>query len=342
MWDAAHRARRCQYEVRDAWLVHRSDDLRARAFLTMRFVQHSAKSEWGLGVVAGEDSSNVDVVFDGIGRKRLKKSPERLVEIDEASVPAEHPLRRLEEWPKIERDGQRAQAKRALPVRFDAFVKTFLETYPHGLRSKECDDQERTYKVDASTYARTELSPELVVALLESGDFTEIVRRARRILGKVNLAFPNELMKFRDLPPSAHREVAESIERLVTAGERTPAALENLATVLKPHGAAKWTIVSLLPFLLHPKRWPFVKPTFVMRAAEATGIDVEYEPRPNARTYELVLDLYEHVKSLLYGLGRADFIPRDFIDVQTFLWVASGMKKEVKESPEEVSMHDGV
>ena len=103
---------------------------------------------------------------------------------------------------------------------------------------------------------------------------------------------------------------------------------DPLAAVLAPHGAAKWPIVSLLPFLLDPEHWPFVKPTFIERAARATGIDVEYEPLPNARTCELVRDLYEQVA---VTLGERGFAPRDFIDVQTFLWVASGMAREANE-----------
>ncbi len=50
--------------------------------------------------------------------------------------------------------------------------------------------------------------------------------------------------------------------------------------------------------------------------------------QPNARTYELVRQLYEQVALIL---GERGFAPRDFIDVQTFLWVASGMKREVDE-----------
>ncbi len=294
----------------------------------MRFVRHPKKDEWGLGVVAGEDAANLDVLFEGVGYKKLAKSFPGLLEIAETEVPTDHRLRKREDWPRADRDGKRAEARRELPKRFDGFIKEFLELFPGGLRSKECDDTERNYKVQAGEYARKELSPEVLDTLLESRGYTEIVQRARRSLAKVNLAFPNELMKFGDIPESAHQDVAERLVRLVKAGERTPAALEELATALAPHGAAKWPIVSLLPFLLAPERWPFVKPTFIERASKATGIDVEYDPQPNARTYELVRDLYEHVARTLGDRGLA---PRDFIDVQTFLWVASGMAREMRD-----------
>jgi hypothetical protein len=294
----------------------------------MRFVRHPGKAEWGIGVVAGEDTANLDILFEGVGYRKLAKAFRGLAEIADIDVPTDHRLRKREDWPNIERDAKRAEAKRELPKRFDGFIREFLDFFPGGLRSQECDDEERTYKVQAGDYARKELNSAVLEALLETANYKEIVHRARRSMAKVNLAFPNELMKFGDIPESAHREVAERLVSLVKAGPKTPVALEELAVVLTPHGAAKWTIVSLLPFLIDPERWPFVKPTSIERATKATGIDVEYDPRPNARTYTLIRDLYEHVA---ITLGDRGFAPRDFIDVQTFLWVASGMKREVSE-----------
>ncbi len=294
----------------------------------MRFVRHATKTEWGIGVVAGEDTSNLDILFEGVGYRKLAKAFKGLLDVADAEVPADHRLRKRDDWPKVERDGKRAEAARELPKRFDSFIREFLDLFPGGLRSPECDDIERTYKVKAVEYAREQLGADVLDGLLATGSYTEIMQRAKRSLAKVNLAYPNELMKFGDVPESAHREVAEKLVRLVKAGAQTPAALEDLATALVPHGAAKWPVVSLLPFLLDPEHWPFVKPTFIERAVTATGMDVEYQPRPNARTYELVRELYEHVAR---ALGERGFAPRDFIDVQTFLWVASGMAREMRE-----------
>lgn len=294
----------------------------------MRFVRNSAKQEWGLGVVAGEDGKNLDILFDEGGYHKLAKAFQGLQEVADADVPADHRLRKREDWPRIDGDGKRAEAKRALPKRFDKFVHEFLAFFPGGLQSAECDDEERKYKLKAGQQARQELQPEMLDALLSSGQYTEIVERARRSMARVNLAFPNELMKFGDVPESAHQELAERLVQLVKAGSETPMALERLAATLTPHGAAKWPIVSLLPFLLDPEHWPFVKPTFIERAVSATGIDVEYQPQPNARTYELIRQLYDRVAVVL---GDRGFAPRDFIDVQTFLWVASGMKRELHE-----------
>jgi len=64
-------------------------------------------------------------------------------------------------------------------------------------------------------------------SLLSSGQYTEIVQRARRSMARVNLAFPNELMKFGDVPESGHQELAERLVQLVKAGARRRSLLND-------------------------------------------------------------------------------------------------------------------
>ena len=295
----------------------------------MRFVRHTGMPAWGIGVVANDDGANLHVLFEGIGEKKLARTFPKVVDVPDEDVPADDPLRRREDWPKVARDGVRAQGRLDLPKRFDGFVQEFLKLYPGGLRSEACDASERQYKWKAVEYAREALTPAALGAMLSAGQHADILTLTRRVLGKTNLVFPNELMKFDDVPDSAQAEVAARIVALVSAGEETPRALEALAESLRPFGAHKWPICSMIPFLLAPETWPFVKPTAILRTVAATGIDVEYDPMPNARTYRLVRDLYEQVFALL---TERKLEPRDAIDVQTFLWVASGMARELNES----------
>jgi hypothetical protein len=301
----------------------------------MRFVRHPTNADWGLGVVAAEDPANVTILFEGIGYMKVAKVDLGLLPVADAEVPPQHAFRKREDWPKVERDGKRAVARRDMPQRFDALIEEFSLAFPGGLRSPQCDAAERDYKVEAGQYARQELDPVILDGLLTSGAYAQVLQRARRALSKVNFVSPNELVKFKDIPASAEKDVAVRVVRLVKAADDTPAALADLAAVLAPHGAAQWPIVSLLPFLLDPEHWPFVDPAFIERAEKATGIDVEYAALPNARTYELIRDLYGHVAG---ALGERGFAPRDFIDVHTFLWVASGMAREKQEARDRPAM----
>ncbi|MCA9619295.1 MAG: hypothetical protein KC731_09735 [Myxococcales bacterium] len=280
-------------------------------------------------MVAAEDGSKLRVLFENVGYKVLAASFPAITDVPAADVSLDHPLRDPDRWPRVERNAQRAEAKRALPARFDELVKEFLDHYPDGLQSEACDAEERNYKVRGVEYARESLDPAELTKLLEAGGYDEVMKRTRRTLGKVNLAFPQELMKFADVPADVVPVVAERVVRLAAADvDSTPTALEHLAAALDPHGAAKWPVVSLIPFLLRPESAPFVKPTAVQRAADATGIDVEYDSMPNAHTYRLVVEMCEHVAELLADRGMP---ARDFIDVQTFLWFATGMARDMVE-----------
>ena len=302
---------------------------------TVRFVRHTGTPSWGLGVIAAEDGSKLDVLFETMGHKKFERGSARLAEVPDGDVPLDHPLRTRETWPRVARDASRNEAaRRTLPGRFSGLVEEFKKVYPEGLRSERCDAEERDYKWKAVEYARATLEPDALAALLAKGEHTEILKRTRGVLGKINLVFPNELMKFDGVPVSDHAVVAQRVVDLVSAGDGTPEAVEALAESLRPYDAHKWTLCSLLPFLLEPAKWPFVKPTAIERAVAATGFQVEYTPMPSARTYRLVRDLYTQVFDRLTDLTESGFKPRDAIDVQTFLWVASGMAREAAESRE--------
>lgn len=80
---------------------------------------------------------------------------------------------------------------------------------------------------------------------------------------------------------------------------------------------ATWPVVTLLPFIAQPERHMFLKPTNTQSAAEALAFDLRYQPQPNWRTYEALLEMGN-----IYSDEVKDLRPRDFIDVQSFLWLA--------------------
>ena len=56
-------------------------------------------------------------------------------------------------------------------------------------------------------------------------------------------------------------------------------------------------------------------------AAQMLAFDLHYVPKPNPDTYEQVLRFCGYVKD---QLAAADLHPRDMVDLQTFLWFATG------------------
>lgn len=59
----------------------------------MRFVRHTGMPHWGLGIVLSERACAVDILFEGVGYKRLTPGFPKLVGVADADVSPHHPLR---------------------------------------------------------------------------------------------------------------------------------------------------------------------------------------------------------------------------------------------------------
>jgi hypothetical protein len=59
------------------------------------------------------------------------------------------------------------------------------------------------------------------------------------------------------------------------------------------------------------------------RAAERLGFELRYQSLPNATTYGTVMDAAKRLKKAL-----AAWHPRDFIDIQGFIWVTASDEYE--------------
>jgi hypothetical protein len=62
----------------------------------------------------------------------------------------------------------------------------------------------------------------------------------------------------------------------------------------------------------------FLKPTPTLQAAERLAFDLRYEATPNWVTYERLLVMSDLLIKRLKPLGA-----KDWIDVQSFMWVIS-------------------
>jgi hypothetical protein len=107
--------------------------------------------------------------------------------------------------------------------------------------------------------------------------------------------------------------------------EATFAALVEVTSSLpeRPGGARvlSWPTVTLLPYLAAPRRNMFLKPKLTQAVAEICFFDLLYTAAPTWSTYRRLMQLSEHLLNRLRPLGA-----RDFIDVQSFMWLVAGSK----------------
>ena len=130
-----------------------------------------------------------------------------------------------------------------------------------------------------------------------------------------NLLSPFEKTRLQDVLRGTSADAfIRAAARFTTAPSQ--AALVDMERALKPHDAAKWTVVTYLPFLWRPGAHMFLKPEVTKDFAARVGhrLASGYDPRLRLDIYQSLLDLVAETEAEL-----ADLEPRDRIDVQSFI-----------------------
>jgi hypothetical protein len=223
-------------------------------------------------------------------------------------------------WQRLHNELGRANPKY---IGFAGAQNRFLHFFPNGFHSQGYDNDERGYKV-AAKLKLEEMVP-LAGAAAGSG-FGEAVLSVFRA---TNLLSPFEKSRLQDVlrGPSADSFIRGAAR--FTLGD-TKVALLDMRQALKPHDAAKWTVVTYLPFLWRPEAHMFLKPEVTKDFAARVGhrFASDYESGLQIDVYESLLDLVSETEGEL-----AELEPRDRIDVQSFIWVV-GSYKEGKDQPQ--------
>jgi hypothetical protein len=144
---------------------------------------------------------------------------------------------------------------------------------------------------------------------------------------QTNLLSPFEKMRVRDAlrSPAADDFIQAAARFALGEGKQALLAME---VALKPYNAAKWTVVTYLPFLWRPEEHMFLKPEATKDFAERVGhrFASDYEARLNIFVYESLLDLAASTSAEL-----SDLKPQDRIDVQSFIWVVGNYPDNEKD-----------
>ena len=184
-------------------------------------------------------------------------------------------------------------------------------------------DWERGYKWEAHERWLEQLSSRELRALIRSGDFTEIARRAVNIESRTNLLFSFEKMAMRDaVKARAGAEAfALGLEDLLHGRASLQTRFERWIDVIgslprKQTRVLTWPVVTVFGFIAQPETHIFLKPMVTRRAAEAYDFDFTYRSRPGWDTYASLLEFAATIRRDL-----KDLRPRDMIDIQGFIWV---------------------
>lgn len=236
-----------------------------------------------------------------------------------AAVLAAHPdTPKGQEADRLLRLIESERARRSLPGN----IESFLEAYPLGFDDPEFLRKERDDKVVASQTCRAALTPEAFDGAA-AGDPNPLALEVKRIVSMTNLiqgSFEKpKLFEALQDAKHTHRFLAE-LGVLIHGEGEAPERLEAFSDYLHALGLRKWTYGTYLLFLNDPERCMFVKPEGLKKAVEIAGYALDYDPAPSAAVYRQVLAFAHWVESHLKQAGHQHLVPKDMIDVQSFIW----------------------
>ena len=201
--------------------------------------------------------------------------------------------------------------------------RKFLRFFPRGFYDDTYLDWERGYKVDAHKRWNDSLERSKYAAFLRSGDYQEIATRAVSIESRTNLLFSFEKMALRDAvrPPEGARAFAEGLYAFLHERQRSATAFDAWCAVLadlprRQTRVLTWPLATVFGFIAQPERHIFLKPNVTRVAARQYSYDFAYVSRPSWKTYENLLGFADRIRR-----DQSDLRPRDYIDLQSFIWV---------------------
>ncbi|MBI9090324.1 MAG: DUF3553 domain-containing protein [Desulfobacterium sp.] len=269
-------------------------------------VKHPKMQKWGLGEVLGSsDGESVDVFFVGVGKKTLSKNAVLAKITGETAV-------------NLMLDNIIITPGKIKFVNISEVIKFFLKRFPKGFYEEEFIEKERESKVKAHDLSVELLNKDAFLTLLQEKNYSELSKRALKVINATNLIFPNEKMSLKEglKTPSVQREFSEKLyDLLFDEDDELQNRFEAFSTFLESIEAAKWTTASYFLFVHFPQTYMFVKPTVTRNVSKLCGFEINYQPKLNWLTYNSVLKFSSYLNTELLNLE-----PRDMIDVQSFMW----------------------
>jgi len=201
--------------------------------------------------------------------------------------------------------------------------RKFLRFFPDGFRDETYFDWERGYKLRAHQEWQSALNREAYRSKLSQGRFVEIGAEAVKIESRTNLLFSFEKMAIRDALKSERgvQAFAEGLYAFLHGRGNLQTKFTRWCEVVaglprKQSRVLTWPLATVFGFIAQPDTHIFLKPTVTHLAAREYGFDFIYRSGPSWETYSSLLAFANQI-----GRDLRDLRPRDFIDIQSFIWV---------------------
>ncbi len=202
-------------------------------------------------------------------------------------------------------------------------MEWFRGAYPRLFADDKLIRHELGYKREASKKFAARFGAGRAATLLRNDQFDEIASGLDELSHATNIPSRFEIMAMHDGlrdRSAAARLMGSRLEFLENPGADSFSRLTDaVGSLPAPEGGSRvltWPNVTILPFIADPSRFMVMKPQISKKMARRMSFDLLYSSDPTWHCYEALqrmsLALLEH----LAPMGA-----RDFIDIQSFIWV---------------------
>ena len=202
-------------------------------------------------------------------------------------------------------------------------MEWFEGEYPGRFEDPKLVADELTYKREAHALFQQRLGEGRGAQLIADGKGDEIGQILDTLWHHTTIPSRFETMAAHDglKDGAAASRLLDAVQGFVAtpgtvAFERVSQAVSQLPVPTGGSRVHTWPNVTLLPFLADPGRFIVAKPEVTKKMAARMGRDLLYSTAVKWDTYARVLDMSQKLRDALAPLGA-----RDFIDVQSFIWV---------------------
>ncbi len=181
----------------------------------------------------------------------------------------------------------------------------FLSRYPEGFADPGMAYIRKKHNVDKLAEFAAQ---SLVRERFNRPEF--IVDAVHKIVSRSSMVSRFEKPRFRDFVKSLNsheREALANAMELRLYGRAKRRGFEELVGMLAPHGLAKWSVVSVVPFYFAPNKEAFVKPTTAKGIIEQLEVEgLTYQPRPTWEFYRGYVKLLGEIRKEVSPLLAAN------------------------------------
>ncbi len=207
-----------------------------------------------------------------------------------------------------------------------------MRFFPKAFRDPRYLNWEHDYKWESHKLWIELLGKVEFTKLLRRQQFLEIASRALRVEQKTvpPFLFSFEKMALRDAVRTEYGAQLFSeglFELLHGTGNLQNRFIQWIVAVgglpRKQSRVLSWPNLTFFPFIAQPTKHIILKPSAMRVAAAELRYDLDYSSKPSFTTYASLLNLAELIRE-----GIADLKPRNYHDLQTFLYVIGSAEYE--------------